>query len=96
MININNFFVVSLGFWDEISQVPKGFTCFFQSRGSSYYTNKDNTKLVRKSNHWGWGIKKCTWFIKGYEMNHCGDWQQNVPNPMRIAIIDYKDLSLVV
>lgn len=93
MITIDNFHIQSKGHFQEIDEVPEGFKKFFESKSSIYYTNEDQTKLIRVSDHWGLKIRKCAWFLVGYPKISSFMWQKMISNDMKIGIIDFKFLS---
>ncbi|HET8736196.1 MAG TPA: hypothetical protein VFM69_06335 [Pricia sp.] len=93
-ITIDNFFVNTFGEFEEIESVPDGFTLFFRSRGSRYYTGQNKDVLVRVSDHWGWGIRFCNWYLKGFAKKHCGGWKNLCPDrTTRIGKIHYSDMK---
>lgn len=93
MINIDNFYKASIGLFEEIDKVPEGFDLFFNSNGSLYFTNKEKTKLVRVSDHWGSGIRYCNWYLKERRNNNCELFQKFNNNPGKlIGIIDFENL----
>jgi len=93
-ITINNFFIRTKGTFKEIKTVPISYLRFFKSKGSEYYTNNERTKIVRVSDHWGSSIKLCTWYLESYDKINCGKWKKTIINPIKIGIIDVKDLKI--
>jgi len=91
-ININNFFVASLGTWDEINEIPEGFTLFHSTRDSRYFKNKDETILIRISDHWGSGIRECNWYLKGYARYNSFLFKKNQNGKSKIGIIELSQL----
>lgn len=63
-INADNFFVRTRGVWDLIVVVPDEYIQIFKSKKSVYWRSPDGAYLIRKSDHWGWGIRFCDWFLK--------------------------------
>lgn len=63
-ITVDNFFKQTKGVFDQIKEIPSGFIQIFKSKGSEYYTNDAKTHIVRVSDHWGWFIRDCDWFLK--------------------------------
>ena len=93
-INVDNFFIKSIGSFTEISEIPLGFKKIFDSKNSEYFVDENNIKLIRISDHWGRKIKKCNWFLKGYPTAHCGSWKGLVDSKMRIGIIPFEELKI--
>ena len=67
--NITNFWNASIGVWNEINEIPDGFTLFSKSGKSSYYKNEDETEVIRVSDHWGSGIRMCNWYLNDFRNN---------------------------
>ena len=61
-ITKDNFFIKSTGYFKEIKEVPNDYEFIFKSKSSAYYVNKDKTKLVRVSDHWGVELKSVLGF----------------------------------
>lgn len=74
MLNIKNFWDASLGIWQEIREIPDGFTLFAESGSSSYYKNEDETMVIRVSDHWGSGVRYCNWYLRGYQPANSYNW----------------------
>ena len=91
-ITWENFFLATKGSFDEIEFIPDGFVSFFKSKGSEYFINDDKTILIRKSDHWGFGIRYCNWYLKDYGFNHCGNWKKTVEEPLKIGKINISEL----
>lgn len=92
-ISLNNFFISSKGDWDEIQSIPEGFTLFYKSKSSQYFVNTTKDKIIRISNHWGIGIKKCHWFLIGYEKCHSFHWSNKFKGQNKIGMIEISQLS---
>jgi hypothetical protein len=92
-INWENFFLATKGTFEEISKIPNGFSSFFKSKGSEYFINEDKTILIRESDHWGFGIRYCNWYLKGYGFEHCGNWKKKIDEPLKIGKINIIELS---
>lgn len=98
-ITIDNFFIRTSGVYDEIQSIPEGFHCFFRSKGSAYWTNEFKTHVVRVSDHWGFNIRFCAWFLKE---NHNGTydrissfkWKKIKGKENRIGIIHISNFSI--
>ena len=95
-ITWENFFMATKGIFDEIDYIPYGFESFYKSKGSEYFINEDKTQLVRKSNHWGYGIKYCNWYLKGYGFRYCASWSKLVDNPLKTGIIKIGNLKPII
>ena len=95
IITIDNFFIQSKGRFKELTEIPEGFTKFFDSITSVYYTDENKTQLVRVSDHWGSMIRKCTWFLLGHPFISCRDWNKTVDSEMRIGIVEFTSLKLI-
>lgn len=93
-ITIDNFFIASKGTFKELQSIPSGFTKFFTSKKSIYYSNEEKTELVRVSDHWGYRIRFCAWHLEGYKKISSWDWKKKIGNEMRIGIILYSDLEV--
>jgi hypothetical protein len=93
-ITIDNFFIKTMGVFTEIYEIPSDFVMFFSSKGSRYYTNHTQDKLIRKSNHWGHGIKFCSWQLNGYKHLRLWDWQKKYGKTFKIGIISLSELSI--
>lgn len=92
-ITIDDFHVKSKGWFEQIYKVPDGFEMFFSSAQSKYYTNKNKDTIVRESDHWGYRIKLCTWYLKGYPDNiNSKVWQKFFGKDYKIGIIRMEDL----
>ena len=92
-VTLDNFFINSIGKFTEIYEIPKGFTKFFDSKTSIYYTNNDKTQLIRISDHWGKNIKKCTWYLSGYPNLYAINWKYEIGKDMKIGIIEFSNLK---
>lgn len=93
MLNTHNFWDASVGTFDEIHEIPDGFSLLSSSISSSYYTNSLATHIVRVSDHWGSGINQCNWYLKGYERRNSFKWAEFCgSNPVKIGIIKISDL----
>lgn len=93
-ITIENFFIATNGLFTEIQQVPFGFSHFFKSKSSNYYANEDNTLLVRTSDHWGYQIANCNWFLDGYDRIISWKWQKWYGKSIKIGIIKFDMLTV--
>jgi hypothetical protein len=93
-ITINNFFIRTKGDFKEIQKIPDNYSLFFKSKGSEYYTNKQKTRVIRISDHWGKGIKNCAWYLEGYDRINCGIWKKAIENPVKIGIINIENLEI--
>lgn len=94
-MDITNFWDASVGTWDEIQEIPDGFTRFAggeNGQTSTYYTNAENSHIVRVSDHWGSGIRECNWYLRGYRRNNCRFWKDWHKNPVKIGIVAIADL----
>lgn len=91
-ITWENFFIATKGAFEEIEFIPNSFESFFKSKGSEYFINDEKDKLVRKSDHWGFGIRYCNWYLKGYGFTHCGSWKKNQDEPLKIGLINISEL----
>lgn len=80
MLDITNFWDASVGVWEEIDDIPEGFTMFAGGgkQTSEYYTNVEKTHVVRLSDHWGSGIRECNWYLKGYKRRNSFHWREVV------------------
>jgi hypothetical protein len=85
-ITIENFYISTTATFTEIKKIPDGFLEFFKSKGSQYFTNELKDVVVRKSDHWGYGIRHCNWFLKGHEKEFCGHWKNQKGKFMYIGI----------
>ncbi|HTB99871.1 MAG TPA: hypothetical protein VK705_04255 [Ferruginibacter sp.] len=92
-ITIDNFFVRTTGVFKEIEFIPVGYVGFFNSKESAYYHSPDKDKIVRVSNHWGFSIRFCAWFLDGYEKESSFKWGKNNGKQMRIGIISINELK---
>jgi hypothetical protein len=93
-ITIDNFFISTKGVFTELIEMPEGFTIFFNSKESKYYSNEDKTQLIRISNHWGYGIKYCSWLLKGYKAEVAWKWKKSNGKHDRIGIISISNLKV--
>lgn len=93
-ITMENFFIRSHGTFIEIFDIPIGYTEFFKSKKSQYYTNDDKTMLVRISDHWGHKIRFCSWHLKGYPKISSWGWRKQFGNQCRIGIIKFSELKI--
>lgn len=93
-ITIDNFFVSTYGIFDEIKQIPEGFSSFFKSRGSEYYSNAGKQHLIRVSNHWGLNINLCSWHLKGHRKTVTWEWQKKYGKHERIGLIKFTDFKI--
>lgn len=93
-INITNFHLKSKGTFIQIDSIPKGFRLIYDSpTGSQYFANDDNSILIRKSDHWGRMIKKCSWFLRGYFQIDSLDWKEHIGTDFILGMIEFKNLS---
>lgn len=92
-ITWENFFLATKGEFDEIFEIPNNYESIFKSKGSEYFINDEKTILIRKSDHWGFGIRNCHWYLKGYPRLHCGTWQKKQEQPLKIGIIKISELK---
>lgn len=93
-INIDNFFISTMGVFTEMERIPDGFTMFFQSKGSQYYCDDKKRFLVRVSDHWGHGIRFCSWHLKGYPKIISWRWQKQFGKHNRIGFIRIDELEI--
>lgn len=92
-ITWENFFIASKGMFTEVEEIPKNFTPLHKSRGSEYFISYDKKVLIRRSNHWGYGIRFCNWYLKGYGYDSCRRWKKNVDSPCKIGRVNINDLK---
>ena len=92
-ITIDNFHIKSEGTFAPIDLIPQNFKSFFKSKSSEYFTNKNKTKLIRISDHWGFNIKKCNWFLNGYDLCDCNNWRKLNGNSFIIGMINISKLK---
>lgn len=92
-ITCDNFHIATQGVFSELKEIPDTFERFYKSKSSEYLINKDKTHIIRISDHWGFGIKNCSWFIKGYPKMHCGTWLKKTLNPNKSGIIKIANLK---
>lgn len=93
-ITIENFFVSSKGIFKELCFIPDGFTRFFISKGSEYFSNKESDLLIRKSDHWGHNIRFCAWHLDGYKKDTSWKWKDANGKEKKIGIILFSELSI--
>lgn len=93
-VTIENFFVRTYREFKEIKEVPKGFTEFFKSKKSVYYTNEAKTQLVRVSDHWGHRIRYCAWHLEGYEKISSWAWHKVHGKELKIGKIPFRELRV--
>lgn len=98
-ISIDNFFIRTRGVYDELKIIPNDFKSFFKSRGSEYFTNDDKTHIIRVSDHWGFNIRFCAWFLKEtptgtYDKISSFKWKKNKGGGKRIGIIHISNFSV--
>lgn len=86
-ITWDNFFIKTYGEFEVIKKIPDGFITVFESKGSRYLVSKNKKTVVRISDHWGFGIKHCNWYLKGYKRSHCSRWQKTYGSEKFIGII---------
>jgi len=91
-ITIENFFINTFGIFKEIKEISPTFNSFFKSKGSEYFTNADNTELIRVSDHWGYNIRFCSWHLEGIKRISCYNWQKEHGRHKRIGQIMITDL----
>jgi len=72
-ITIENFFIRTKAVFQKIDSIPAGYKSFFKSKGSEYFTNEDKSIVIRVSDHWGYKIRFCNWFLK---MEYGGSYEQ--------------------
>lgn len=97
-ITVDNFHIQTKGVFYRIDEVPEGYVSIFRSKGSEYFTNAAKTKVVRVSDHWGYFIKDCDWFLRmqpGERIRRMSSftWSRRYENKKFIGIIDLNDLS---
>ncbi len=92
-ITIDNFFLSSIGTFKEINEIPEGFILFFTSKTSTYFTNEDNTILIRKSDHWGSKIRSCNWYLSGYPRELSKRWKKFAGTSQRFGMIAFSELK---
>lgn len=92
-VTIGNFFVRTYGEFTEINEIPEGFSLFYSSKGSQYYTNEAKDTLIRSSDHWGWNIAFCCWYLIGYKK--CVSWrfQKHYGKESKIGLIKISELA---
>lgn len=98
-ITIDNFFIRTWGVFNELKALPVGYKNFFESRGSEYFTNEDKTKIVRVSDHWGFNIRFCAWFLKEvgqtkFEKISSWRWKKKKGSDKRIGIITISNFNI--
>lgn len=98
-ITVENFFIRTKAVYDEIQTIPEGFHCFFRSKGSAYWTNQEKTHIVRESDHWGFNIRYCAWYLKQdpqgtYKMISSFKWKKLNGNSKRIGIVHISNFSV--
>lgn len=62
-----NFFEATAAVFD-ICETPDRTPDFVSGSGSAYWY--ENGGVVRCSDHWGYGIASCNWWIRGLDMIH--------------------------
>lgn len=93
-ITIDNFFIKTFAVFNQIPEIPDGYSEFFRSGSNSvYYTNADKSHIVRASNHWGSKIRECAWFLKTdqsgtYEKIPSYKWQKVYGNQVRYGLVN--------
>lgn len=92
-VNIENFFIATVGEFKQLSGVTGMFNLFFQSKGSQYFTNEAKDTLIRKSDHWGYDIRFCHWFLSGYKRESSWKWIKKYGNEKRCGIIKFTELK---
>lgn len=92
-ITPENFFVNTKGTFRVIEAIPEGFLMIAQSKSSQYFVNEERTELIRKSDHWGHGIKFCHWHLEGYPKKHCRKFKKLNEGKMFIGQIAFGDLK---
>lgn len=93
-VNKDNFFIATVGLWQEIVDIPSGFSLFFESKDSMYYINKTERTVVRVSDHWGSGIRYCNWYLRGRRNNNSMLFQKFNKNcGALIGIINFDKLT---
>lgn len=90
-ITKDNFHIATYGWWQEIPELIEGYELIHKSKGSAYWASPCGEILIRKSDHWGYQIKYCDWFIKGYKKMHCTHWRRNFG--VKMAWIRVSDLQ---
>lgn len=90
-ITVDNFFIRSKGWFVELQEIPKDFNLFFSSKKSSYYTNTEQTELIRVSDHWGRNINFCAWYLIGYEPISAYKWRKEYGKGPRIGKICFSE-----
>lgn len=93
IVTHENYHLASEGTFKQIFEIPEGFDVVFKSKGSKYYVDKDDTQLIRVSDHWGYNIKHCNWFLEGYNKMPCGLWKNTYGE--KIGIINFNELKPV-
>ena len=92
-ITWENFFISTYGLFKEIDSIPKGFTFIFSSKRSEYFVNKDKSIIIRASDHWGFGIKFCSWHLKNYGRCSCRNWKKYNGDDEKIGMIYIEDFT---
>ena len=97
-ITIENFYLQTKGVFYRIDEVPEGYFSIFRSKGSEYFTNIAKTKVVRVSDHWGYFIKNCDWFLRmrpneSIRRMSSFAFSKKYEGKKFIGIIDLNDLS---
>lgn len=92
VLDLSNFWDASVGIWNELAEVPDGFTLFADNGNSKYYSNATRDEVVRISDHWGSGVRQCNWYLSGYRMNNSFLWQKRYGKGMRIGHVRICDL----
>jgi hypothetical protein len=95
MITIDNYFVASYGVFDEIYEIPEGYKLHYKSKSSTYWVSPDERFLVRKSDHWGYGIKNCKWFLNGYPKMKSHKWSTQFDGAFKIGIIKFSNMNMI-
>lgn len=93
-ITMDNFFINTFGVFTELENIPIGFKLFFVSKKSMYYENEERNYLIRVSDHWGYGIRFCSWLLHGYKNQTAWKWQEDYSDDMRVGIIPISELQL--
>ena len=71
-VTVENFFVATQGFFSPCSEPVRKPDFVSNGAGTSVYWYEDDM-VIRKSNHWGFGIRKCDWFLAGENANNVND-----------------------
>jgi hypothetical protein len=91
-LNIKNFWDASIGTWHQIDEIPYEFHQLAISGNSTYFTNDKEDTVVRRSDHWGSGIRECNWYLDGHPRNNSFLFSKRNKGELFIGIIKLENL----